>query len=48
MYAYQVLTLLGYYFLKEAKYVMVVGLLYFALACFLLFQALDGQPFING
>jgi hypothetical protein len=48
MHALQVLPLLGYYFLKEVKYVMAAGLLYFALACFLLFQAMDGQPLFNG
>ena len=48
MHALQVLPLLGFYLIKEPKYVILIGSLYFVLACFLLWQALAGRPLFPG
>lgn len=44
MHALQVLPLLSFYLLKNAKAVIVFGILYGALACFTLMQALKAKP----
>ncbi len=44
MHALQVLPLLSVYLLKNTKLTLAVAILYGALACFTLFQALNGKP----
>jgi hypothetical protein len=46
MHALQVLPLLGFYVLKNAKQVSVVGLLYGAITALIFWQALRGKPLL--
>ena len=47
MHALQVLPLMAYYLLSDIKLVMVLGLVYGALALFCLVQALNSKPFLT-
>jgi hypothetical protein len=47
MHALQVIPLLSYYLLKNTKFTLLLGLLYFGLAIFTLIQALQGKPFFK-
>ncbi|MCU0435871.1 MAG: hypothetical protein MUC87_20600 [Bacteroidia bacterium] len=47
MHALQVLPLLGWYVLRESRWVWLVAGLYFVLAVFTLIQALRGRPFFR-
>ncbi|TFB31490.1 hypothetical protein E3V97_12920 [Pedobacter alluvionis] len=47
MHALQVLPLVAYYFLKDIKWVIVLGLVYGALALFCLVQALNSKPLVS-
>lgn len=47
MHALQAIPILSYYFLKNTKSTIFIALLYFLLALFTLFQALNGKPFIQ-
>lgn len=46
MHALQVLPLLAYFIIKDTKIITVASLLYFALAVFVLVQALKGKPLL--
>jgi len=47
MHALQVLPLIAYYLIKDIKLVIVLGLVYGALAIFCLIQALNSKPFLS-
>ena len=47
MHALQVLPLVSYYLLRDTKLVIVLGLIYGALAVFCLVQALNSKPFLS-
>ena len=47
MHALQVLPLLAYYVLKDMKLTIILSVIYLALACYVLIQALQAKPFIK-
>ncbi len=47
MHALQVLPILAFYLLKNTKATLILAILYFLLAVFTLFQALQGKPFLK-
>jgi NO-binding membrane sensor protein with MHYT domain len=47
MHALQVLPLLAYYVIPNIVGVTIISLVYFLLAVFVLWQALNGKPFIK-
>lgn len=47
MHALQIIPIVSYYLLKSNKLTFGLGILYFALAVFTLYQALQGKPFIK-
>jgi len=47
MHALQVLPIMAYYLLRDIKLVIVLGLVYGALALFCLLQALNSKPLLN-
>jgi hypothetical protein len=47
MHALQVLPLLAFFVIKDTKIITAASLLYFALAVFVLVQALQGRPFLK-
>ena len=47
MHALQVLPLLGYYFIRNTKGIVLISFLYALLAVFTLIQALQGRPFFS-
>jgi hypothetical protein len=48
MHALQVLPLVSYYILKDVKWTIGLAILYLVLATYLLYQALQGKPFLKG
>lgn len=47
MHALQFLPILAFYLLKNTKATLILAVLYLFLACFTLFQALQGRPFVK-
>ncbi|MCI4668976.1 MAG: hypothetical protein MRZ79_12655 [Bacteroidia bacterium] len=47
MHALQILPLLSFYFLKNVRLTFAVGLLYLAIAVWVLLQAFQGKPFLK-